>query len=87
MAWVLINYYLENPHSHQWREHFAIPANLLGAREWEEFFREAGFCDISHCQIPDPTPASETYRGRWFQDTAQLRAFRDIGALLIRGTK
>jgi len=87
MAWVSINYYGENPHSYQWREHFAIPANLLSAHEWEALFREAGFRDVSHRQIPDPTPAPETYQGRWFKDAAQLRAFREIGALLIRGTK
>jgi SAM-dependent methyltransferase len=87
MAWVLINYYGENLHSHQWREHFAIPAHLLGAHEWEALFREAGFRDVSHRRIPDPTPAPEIYQGRWFKDAAQLRAFREIGALLICGTK
>jgi len=87
MTWILINYYRENPHSHQWRERFAIPANLLGADEWETLVREAGFRDVSHRQISDPTPAPETYTGRWFKDAAQLRAFREIGALLVRGTK
>jgi SAM-dependent methyltransferase len=87
MACILINYYLENLHSHQWGEQFAIPAHLLSAEEWEQHFRDAGFCDISHRQTPDPTPASETYHGRWFKDAAQLRAFREVGALLICGTK
>ena len=87
MAWILINYYRENPHSHQWSRHFAIPANLLSAVEWEGHFRGAGFRDISHRQIPDPTPAPESYTGRWFQDAAQLRAFRQAGALLVYATK
>lgn len=87
MAWILINYYGDNPYSHQWREQFAIPATLLSAAEWERLFREAGFRDVSHHQVPDPTPAPEIYQGRWFKDAAQLRAFREIGALLIRGTK
>ena len=87
MAWVLINYYGDNPHCHQWGEHFGMPANLLSAAEWEDLFRAAGLRDISHRQIPDPTPAPEFYQGRWLKDAAQLRAFREVGALLIRGTK
>ncbi len=86
-AWILINYYLENLNCHQWAEHFAIPAQLLSAEEWEQRFRDAGFEFVSHRQIPDPTPAPESYTGRWFKDAAQLRAFRETGALLIHGTK
>ena len=86
-AWVLINYYGENPHSHQWSERFAVPIHLLGAEEWASMFRDAGFAAVAHRRIPDPTPAPESYSGRWFRDAAQLRAFREIGALLIHGTK
>ena len=86
-AWILINYYLENIHCHQWRRHFSIPTHLLSAEEWEDHFRSAGFHNISHQLIPDPTPVPEVYEGRWFRDAAQLREFRETGALLIRGTK
>jgi SAM-dependent methyltransferase len=86
-ARILINYYLENLHCHQWAEQFAIPAHLLGAEEWEQHFRDAGFEFVTHRQIPDPTPAPESYSGRWFRDANQLRAFRETGALLIDGTK
>jgi len=86
-AWVLINYYRDNPHSHQWASQFAIPAHLLSAEEWASMFRGAGFAGVEHRRIPDPTPALESYTGRWFRDAAQLRAFREVGALLIHGTK
>ncbi len=86
-AWVLINYYLENAHCHQWAGQFATPAHLFSAGEWETLFREAGFDRVGHRRIPDPTPAPETYTGRWFRDVSQLRAFREAGALLIHGTK
>jgi ubiquinone/menaquinone biosynthesis C-methylase UbiE len=86
-AWIVINFYLENLHSHQWAKQFATPAHLLSAGEWEALFHDAGFTNIVHRQIPDPTPAPESYSGRWFQDAAQLRAFRQVGALLLRGTK
>jgi ubiquinone/menaquinone biosynthesis C-methylase UbiE len=86
-AWILINYYRENLHCHQWAKQFKVLTHLLRAGEWETLFREAGFDKIAHRQIPDPTPTSETYTGRWFQDAAQFRAFRQAGALLVYGTK
>jgi SAM-dependent methyltransferase len=86
-AWVLINFYRENRYSHQWTENFATPARLLSASEWEALFQDAGFTSVAYRLIPDPTPAPESYSGRWFQDAAQIRAFRQIGALLIHGTK
>jgi ubiquinone/menaquinone biosynthesis C-methylase UbiE len=86
-AWILINFYRENPHSHQWAKHFATPAQLLSASEWESFFQDADFSNVAHRLIPDPTPAPESYSGRWFKDSAELRAFRQIGALLVHGTK
>jgi SAM-dependent methyltransferase len=86
-TWILINFYRDNPYCHQWVKHFATPTHLFSAAEWEALFRDAGFSQIAHRQIPDPTPAPDSYFGRWFQDAAQLRAFRQTGALLVYGTK
>jgi arsenite methyltransferase len=86
-AWILVNYYRENVHAHQWGEMLNVPARLLSAAEWAALFSEAGFSEVRHERIPDPTPAPEKYEGRWFRDAAQLRAFRQEGALLVRGTK
>jgi len=86
-AWILINYYRDNPHSHQWGSLLAVPTHLLSAEEWKELFRAAGFATVSHERIPDPSPTPETYSGRWFRDAAQLRAFKAGGALLLRATK
>ncbi len=86
-AWVLINYYRDNPHCHQWSKEFAVPAHLLSAAEWEALFRDAGFTGVAHRRIPDDTPAPEVYTGRWFRDAEQLRAFRAAGALLVHGSK
>ena len=86
-AWLLINYYRDNLHCHQWGEKFAVPTHLFSADEWAALFRDAGFTGVAHTRIPDPTPAPEVYTGRWFQDAAQLRAFREFGALLLHGTK
>jgi len=86
-AWILINYYRDNPHCHQWGPLLAVPTRLLWAEEWATLFREAGFADVAHRRIPDDTPAPEVYTGKWFRDAAELRAFRAEGALLVHGTK
>lgn len=86
-AWIDINYYRDNPHSHQWAALLNVPTHLLSAEEWKSLFRDAGFHDVAHEFIPDPTPNPEVYTGRWFRDAAQLAEFRAIGALLVHGSK
>jgi SAM-dependent methyltransferase len=86
-AWILMNYYRDNPHCHQWAAQFLTPAHLLRAEEWTLLFRDAGFAGVTHRRISDPTPVPESYTGRWFRDAAQLRAFREQGALLVYGIK
>jgi SAM-dependent methyltransferase len=86
-AWTLINYYRDNPYCHQWGAKLGVATHLLSAEEWKGLFRAAGFKDVSHRLIPDPTPNPEVYNGRWFRDAKELAAFRAIGALLVEGTK
>jgi SAM-dependent methyltransferase len=86
-AWILINYCRDNPHCHQWGPLLAVPTHLLLAEDWAEFFRAAGFTDVAHERVVDPTPSPEVYSGKWFRDAAQLRAFKAEGALLIHGMR
>jgi ubiquinone/menaquinone biosynthesis C-methylase UbiE len=86
-AWVLINYYRDNPHCHQWGQHYTIPAQLLWAEDWAGHFRSAGFAQVAHRRIPDRSPTPDVYSGRWFRDVEELRQFKAEGALLITGTK
>ncbi len=86
-AWVLINYYRDNPHCHQWGPLLAVPTQLLCADEWSEMLRAAGFTSVTQERIVDPSPSPESYSGRWFRDVAELRAFKGAGALLVRGIK
>jgi arsenite methyltransferase len=86
-AWVLINYYRDNPYCHQWAKLLAIPTHLLSADEWADLFRAARFANVTHRRIVDPTPPPEVYAGRWFRDATELSAFRREGALLVHGTK
>jgi SAM-dependent methyltransferase len=86
-AWILINYYRDNPHSHQWGELLAVPTHLLSGEEWAELFRNAGFTNVAHERIVDGSPSPAEYSGRWFRDAEQLKAFKAEGALLVHGTK
>lgn len=86
-AWLLIEYYKDNPHCHQWSEVFTIPTHLLSADEWAELFRRAGFASVAHQRIPDDGPVPENYSGRWFRDAEQYRAFRREGALLVHSLR
>lgn len=86
-AWILINYYRDNPYCHQWADKLQVPVRLLSAAEWEQLFRDGGFAEVSHALIPDPTPTPPEYTGRWFRNAEELRKFREMGGLLIRGKK
>jgi ubiquinone/menaquinone biosynthesis C-methylase UbiE len=82
-AWMLINYYRDNPYCHRWGALLAVPTHLLSADEWSDLFRAVGFAQIKHERVPDPSPSPEVYTGRWFRDAAELRAFKAEGALLL----
>lgn len=86
-AWILINYYRDNPHCHQWGKLLAVATHLLSADEWAAHLRDAGFRDVTHERIVDPSSTPDVYTGRWFRDAAQLRAFKAEGALLVHGLK
>jgi SAM-dependent methyltransferase len=86
-AWILINYYRDNPHCHQWGDLLAVKTHLLSAEEWAEHFRAAGFQNVTRERIVDLSPSPEVYTGRWFRDTEHLRAFKAGGALLVHGMK
>ncbi len=86
-AWVLVNYYRDNPDCHQWGAHYKTPAHLLSAAEWQGLFANAGFRNLQHRRIPDLSPTPEVYTGRWFRDAAQMRRFKAEGALLVVGVK
>jgi arsenite methyltransferase len=86
-AWILINFYRDNPYCHQWAEKLQVPVHLYSAEDWKKLFRDAGFTEVTHALIPDPTPTPAEYTGRWFRNAEELKKFCEIGALLIRGSK
>jgi ubiquinone/menaquinone biosynthesis C-methylase UbiE len=85
--WILINYYRDNPHCHQWGALLEVDTHLLLAKEWAELFGAAGFANVVEERVVDRSPSPESYTGRWFRDAAQLRGFKAEGALLVYGSK
>jgi SAM-dependent methyltransferase len=86
-AWILINYYRDNPHCHQWSALLKVPTHLFSAAEWAELFGQAGFHNVAHQRIPDRSPTADVYTGRWFRDAEQMRNFKQEGALLLHGAR
>ena len=86
-AWILINFYRDNPYCHQWQEHYRTPTQLLSAVERQVIFFGAGFTEITRRRIPDTSPTAEVYTGEWFQDADHLRRFKAEGSLLVTGVK
>jgi SAM-dependent methyltransferase len=84
-AWILINYYRDNPHCHQWGELLKVPTHLLSAAEWAALFRQAGFLNVTYQRIPDRSPTADVYMGRWFRGAEEMRNFKQEGALLLHG--
>ena len=86
-AWIVINYYRDNPHCHQWGKLLAVETHLLGADDWANLFCDAGFASVQHERVSDPSPSPATYSGTWFRDGEQWKAFKREGALLVHGQK
>jgi len=84
-AWILINYYRDNPHCHQWGELLKVPTHLFSAAEWAELFSRAGFHNVTYHRIPDRSPTADVYTGRWFRDAEEMRNFKQEGSLLLHG--
>ncbi len=86
-AWILINYYHDNPYCHQWGPILQVPTHLLSAAEWMQQFTDAGFVEVFDRRIPDRSPTPEVYEGRWFRNAEEMSKFKALGALLVSGKK
>lgn len=82
-AWLMVNFFRENPFVHHWAQLLAVPVHLLSGDEYCALAVEAGFSHCRHFTIPDPTPVPPDYRGRHYGDAEKMRAARAIGSLVI----
>jgi hypothetical protein len=59
----------------------------LSEAEYIELLSKAGFTNVEAKRIPDRSPTPEEYSGKWFKNAKELREFKQIGALLLIGTR
>ena len=81
---ILINFYQENPYSHQWPQNVGLSMQLKSADEWASLFRNWGFTEVRTGQIPDDSPIPETKQGA---EREQREGLQRQGALYITGQK
>ena len=84
---ILINLYKDNPCSLRWAEELKVPVQARSAAEYVELLKQHAFENVEALRVPDDSPTPEEYSGKWFNNAAELREFKKIGALLLVGTK
>jgi arsenite methyltransferase len=84
---ILINLYRDNPFSLQWVDKLRVPVEVRSSSEYVEMLKEHGFERVESMQVPDDTPTPDHYRTKSFHSLEDLKRFKSIGALLLRGTK
>lgn len=84
---ILINLYKDNHYSLRWVQELKVPVQALSEAEYVALLHGHGFKDARARRIPDRSPTPETYSGKWFKNTEELRDFKRIGALLLIATK
>lgn len=82
-AYLMVNFFRENPYVHHWAQLLSVPVHLLGADEYCGLAGKAAFTRCDHLTIPDPTPVPPDYHGKHYGDAEKMRAARAIGSLLI----
>ena len=61
--------------------------HALSKAEYKALLEKHGFSNVQARRIPDRSPSPETYSGKWFKNTEELRDFKRIGALLLIAAK
>jgi len=86
-AFLMVNFFRENPYVHHWAGLLRVPVHLLGAEDYSAAVAAAGFSTCRTLTIPDPTPVPDDYRGPHYIDAEKMRAARAIGSLVIVAEK
>src|SRR5256714_1760726 len=84
---VLINLYKDNHYSLRWTQELKVPVQALSEAEYVALLQKHGFQAVEARRIPDRSPTSEVYSGKWFKNAQMMRDFKRSGALVLMGTK
>ena len=74
-------------YSLRWMSELKVPVHALSEVEYKALLAKHGFSNVQARRIPDRSPSPETYSGKWFKNTEELRDFKRIGALLLIAAK
>jgi len=84
-----VNYYEENPYSHDWPERVGVEMTLWGRDRYREAFRAAGFHVAEQDQVPDldvEIPPADEFPTDAFETRADMvERYRVLGTLLTVG--
>ena len=84
-----VNYFEENPYSHDWSEYIAVDMSLWSRAEYRQAFREAGFHVACQDNVPDREieipPADEFPLEEWETREEMVERYRELGTLLTVG--
>jgi arsenite methyltransferase len=84
---ILINLYKDNPYSLQWVDKLKVPVHVRSQAEYVELLKKHAFENVEALRIPDDTPTPDDYQTKSFNSLEDLRAFKNIGALLLMASK
>jgi len=84
---ILINLYKDNPYSLQWVDTLKVPVHVRSEAEYVDLLKKHAFENIEARRIPDDTPTPDNYPTQSFNSVEDLRAFKQIGALLLMASK
>src|SRR2546423_1467748 len=84
---ILINLYKDNHYSLRWTQELKVSVQALSEAEYVALLQKHGFQAVEARRIPDRSPTSEVYSGKWFKNAQMMRDFKRSGALVLMGTK
>ena len=84
---ILINLYKDSPYSLKWVDKLKVPVHVRSEAEYVELLKKHAFDNVGARRIRDDSPTPDDYRGQFFRNVEDLRAFKKIGALLLTASK
>jgi len=85
--WIINHLCKENELSLRWVPELKVPVQLRSAEEYGALLERCGYEAFSHRMIPDRRTIAEDTPVAPFRDTAELRRFHELGALLLTARK
>jgi arsenite methyltransferase len=82
-AYVMMNFFKENPYTQRWAGLIKVPVHWLGGEEYCALAREAGFARARWETVPDPTPVPDHYDPVHYESREAMQESLAIGALLV----